>query len=400
MAASNLTTMARIYKRVYSDEQVANMAQRDHPFMSHCAKKGKFTGTRFDYNMQYGNPQGVSSSFADAQGAVSSSQGSVLNVLRKVKYGVITLDGEAVAASEDDKGAFMSLVTNETDGIINEVGDSMAFDFQRAGNGDRGRRASASSNVITLTSEDDVRNFKRQMVVVAGPNQNGTSLRTGSTTVAAVNASALTITLADASAITSFADNDYLFRIGDPGNVSDGLESLFPLVAPVYLSDSFRGIDRGVHPDLLAGIRIDDTASTIEENAGLVATMIASQGQKADCVYLNPIRFWEVSRRQNAKVMFEKAGGSTDYGFEYITIHTGAGVLKVYSDPDVPQNRGRVLNKKSNYIKHLKGFIHVIMDDGRPNLRQPTADGIEARIRSWHNILSTNPGANGVFSIS
>lgn len=398
MAASDLSTVAYIYKRLYTDRATGDLAMRDHVLFKMISKEGGFVGVTFHYPIRYGNPQGISGTFADAQSGAASSKGVQLSTSRKTKYGVITLNGEAMAAAEGNKGAFLDLVTQETDGVIEEMGDSLAFDLFRDGTGNRGRRASLSSDTVTLTVADDARNFKVGMTVIADDTATGASPRVGSTTVAAVNEDAGTVTLTSAAAITSFADNDYLFRKGDPATCMEGLEKHFPLTAPTG-GDSFRGIDRSVDPRRLAGVRIDDTATSIEENAGLVAVKISQVGKKADCLILNPIRFWEVARRLNAKVEYTDAGGKADYGFEFISIHSPAGTLKAYSDADCPTNRGYVLSLRTLYLKHLKGLPHIVQDDGRPSLRSSSADDIEARARAWVNAVCTEPGANGVFSI-
>ena len=398
MSASTLTSVAFIYKRLYMAGQPGDLAMRDHPWFRMLRKEDGFTGSAFFYPIRYGNPQGVSGTFADAQTGAAESKGLQLQASRKAKYGVITMSGEALLASRDDKGAFLRLVTQETDGVLEEMGDSFAFDLYRDGNGVRGRRSSASTNVITLTTADDARNFKVGMTVVADDTLAGSSLRSGSTTVSAVDEDAGTVTLTSAAAITSFADNDYLFRKGDPATCMEGMAVLFPLTAPAS-GESHRGVDRSVDTRRLAGVRIDDTATSIEENAGLTAVKISQVGKKADCVFLNPIKFWEVVRRLNAKVEYDNGGTSADYAFEYFSIHSPAGTLRAYADADCPTNRGYVANKATLFLKHLDGLPHIIDDDGRPSLREASADGVEARVRGFVNLISTEPGASGVFSI-
>lgn len=399
MAASDLTSVAFIYKRVYSDKRQGDLAMRDHPLLRMTEKVGGFNGTAHFYTVRYGNPQGISAVFATAQSGASSSKGLQLQMSRKTKYGVITLNGEAIAAAEGNDGAFYDLVTQETDGVLEEMGDRLAFDLYRDGNGVRGRRASINSNTVTLSVADDARNFKVGMTVVADDTITGASLRTGSTTVTAVDEDAGTVTLASAAAISAFADNDYLFASGDVnGACIEGLAALTPLTAPTN-GESFRGIDRSVDPRRLAGVRVDNTAASIEENAGLVAIKIAQVGKKADQLFLNPIRFWEMVRRLGAKVEYDGGGGSAAYGFEAVTVATPAGTLRCYSDPDCPTNRGYVIASRAHYIKHLKGLPHIIMDDGNKMLRSTSADDIEARVRAWANYAQIDPGAFGVFSI-
>ncbi len=402
MAASTLSTVAFIYKRLYSDKAVGDLAMRDHPLFNRIKKEGGFTGSAFFYPIRYGNPQGISAVFATAQAAASSSKGLQLQASRKAKYGVITLDGEAMAAAKGDKGAFMSLVTNETDGVLEEMGDRLAFDLYRNGDGVRGRLVGApSGDVVTLTVASDTRNFKVGMTVVADDTITGASLRDSgdSTTVTSIDEDAGTLTLASVAAISGLTTNDYLFAKGDVNAACmEGLASLTPLTAP-SASESFRGIDRSVHASLLAGTRIDDTGTYLEENLGLLGVKIATNGSKATDAYCNPLKFHEMVRRRDAKIMYDDGGGKAEVGFEYITISTAAGAIKVYADPDCPSNRAYVCNSDAHYLKHLEGLPHIIKDDGNPSLRSTTADEIEARVRAWVNYIQTKPACFGVCSV-
>lgn len=404
MAASDLTKVAYIYKSRYSDDKVQDVAERDHPTYKMIRKVGGFTGTDFKYAIRYGNPQGGSGTFADAQGAATGSKGVQMTAVRKRKYWFYTLDGEAMAAADGDAGSFLTLVRQESEGSMEEMGDTIAFDLFRAGNGQRGRRSSETGNVVTLTQKHDARNFKVGMKVIASANADGSSPRTGSAVLTAVMHSSGKIKANGAgtafSDITSFADNDYLFRKGDPGTCAEGFEKHFPLAEPVEGTDSFRGVDRGVHPELLAGARLDESDTVVEECIGSVSVSIASNGRKANYAPLHPVKFWEVARRCNAKVTYDGGGMKASIGFQGFDINTPAGVVRCVSEPDAPLTLGYVLNMKSLYVKHLRGLPHVVDDDGRPSLRSTSEDSIEARLRSWHNLLCTAPADNGVYSIA
>lgn len=397
MAASDLTTVAYIYKRAYSDDAVADQAMRDHPHFLEIARQGGFVGTAFFYPIRSGNPQGVSGTFADAQTGASASVGKQLQANRKPKYGVITMDGEAIAAAAD-RGAFLDIVRQETDGVIEEMGDCFAFDLYRDGSGVRGRRSSAATNVITLTVAEDVRNFKVGMLVVADDSAGGLTPRSGSTTVASIDEDTGTVTLTSAAAISGFADNDYLFRKGDAGTCMEGYETCTPLTAPTS-GDSFRGVDRSTDVRRYAGIRINDTATTIEENIGLAAVKVSQGGKRQDRAWVNPLNFWNVVRRLGAKVEYDGGGGEAGYGFQYCTVHTPAGSVKMISDPDVQSNRTWGSRSDQEYLKHLRGLPHIIMDDGISSLRQTSSDGIEARARGWVNYIQRTPGCFSVLAV-
>lgn len=410
--ASSVSQTAYVFQ-IYYAGQLGDVAMRSHPTLDGIPKSsratghsGSFKGTTFNYSIKYGNSQGVSGGFSTAQTNAGTTKGVQFAASRFTKYGDIVIDGVSLLASENE-GAFLDLVTLETDGVITEHIDREAFDLFRDTSGIRGRRASASTNVITLTIPDDARNFKVDMVVGASPNADGSSPRTGTTAISAVNLSAGTVTLVSAAAITSFADNDYLFNSGDVGTCMEGMAVCTPLTAPALGSDSFRTKDRGVYPELLAGSRLTTTVSqgqTIEENFGQLGIAIGTVGGKATDGVLNPINFWAVVRRGNARVEYASAGGQLTYGFETAVIETPAGRIRLHSDPDCPTTVGRLYNPDSHYLRCLgpggnSDFVHIINDDGNYNLRSTTADQVETRTRSIKNYIQSNTRDHGVFAI-
>lgn len=397
MAASNLTSVSYIYKRKYNEAQVVQVAMRDHPTFFDIAKMGGFSGASFHYGITYAFPQGISGTFADAQAGAESSKGVQLQTFRKPKFAVITLNGEAMAACDTD-GALLNLVTKETNGKLSEMGANFAFDLFGVGNGVRGQRTAASTNVITLANRYDCRNFKVGMTVIASANLDGSSPRAGSTKVAAIDESNSQITLVSAAGITSFANSDYLFRKGDPGTCMEGMEACTPLTAPTA-GDSFRGIDRSVDPSLLSGSRVLSSGA-IDEDMGLCAVKIGANGKRVKKGAINPINFWTLVKRAQAKVEYQGAGGTADYGFEYINLNTSGGTVKVYSDPDCPIDRARLFNPEAHFLKHLQGLPHLIKTNNEVQMQLAAEDGIEIRGRGWVNYVQEDTAAHGVVQIS
>lgn len=395
-AASTLTTLAYIFKRKYLDDEVTDSVQRDHPFMNMVPKRDKFVGDHQAYAIHYGDPQGISGTFANALANASSSKGKQPLVYRTTKYGVVTISAEAMRASTSG-GAFVDAVTKETDRIIRAMGNNLAFDLYRDGTGVRGRRSSLAGNVVTLTVADDARNFHVGMTVTSDDSAAGLTPNVGTTTVTAVSLSAGTVTLANAGAMAGFANNDYLFRDGDPGTCMEGLALCTPLTAPSS-GESFRGIDRSSYEELLAGVRINDTGAPIEENIGLAAVRVNQSGLKIEKAFLNPINFYQVARRQNAKVEMAP-GGTATMGFESLVYQTAAGAVRFVSDPDCPTNRFYCTRNDSHFLWHLDGLTHIVRDDGNVSLRQASADGIEIRARFWGNYVQPEPGCFAVGAI-
>ncbi len=400
MANSTLASVAYVFKHIY-DKGVADEALRLHPTLDLIPKTGGFGGDTYQYAVKYGNAQNITSGLlAAAQAVNSSSKGVQFTMLRKKKTGTISLDIEALKAAQiQPDGAFATLVVSEVDGLVMEFTDRLGFDLFRDTSGNRGQLASIAGNVLTLVTPDDARNFKVGMPLAAATGISGTGQRAGTSAITGVDVDAGTITVANAASITPLAANDYLFASPEIGGNIEGFETCTPLVSPILGSDSFRGIDRGASPALLAGSRINDTSTMIEENAGRVGVKIRQNGGLATHLALNPQRFWEMMRRQGAKIMYQNGGGTATYGFEKSVISTPAGELTVISDPDCQVTRGRIFNNESHEIKTLDDFVHIANEDGLYNLRMASEDSLETRVRSMGNYRQSKPRDHGVFAI-
>lgn len=392
------TEVLYIFKDKYDDDSVVKSITRDHPLLDRIPRKGGFTGKGEFYSIKTSNTQGVANDIDSARTAASTSLGKQPYLERFAKYGVIQLNGEDMHAAADG-GAFYDLVTEQSDSIMEEMGNSMAHDLYGDGSGVRGRVASVNGNILTLTNPDDVRYFPLGMTVIADNNASGASPKVGSTTVTAFDDDTGTVTVANAAA-ANIAQNDYLFRYGENASCLEGLALCTPLVAPTA-GDSFRGIDRSTAVRLLAGARIDDTATAIEENIRLAALKVRNNGMrgKQDAFFLNPLSFHTICTRLNAKVVYEGAMSDASVYHETISVVTPAGTLKLISDQDCPTDLGYGVLMAEHAIRHLEGLPHIIRDDGRPSLRLTSGDGIEIQMRAWWNYRQRMPSCFSVISI-
>lgn len=399
MSNATLGSVAYLFKHMY-DTGLADEAIRLHPTLEMIPKVADFGGDQINYAVKINNAQNITSgALALAQAVGTASKGVQFAMVRKKKTGTISLDVEALlAAKEGQAGAFATLVTNEVDGFVNEFMDRLGFDLFRDSTGNRGQLAAITGNVLTLVTPDDARSFKVGMPLAAATGAAGTGQRTGTSPIVGLDIDAGTITVASAAAIAALAVNDYLFASPEIGSNIEGFETCTPLIAPVG-GDSFRGIDRSINPALLAGSRINDTSTMIEENAGKVAVKIRQNGGRADTLVLNPQRYWEMVRRLGAKILYSGGGGTADYGFEKVMINSPAGTLSVVSDPDCQVTRGRVFLNTAHKIRTLQDFVHIANEDGQYNLRLATEDALETRVRSMSNYQQTEPRDFGVFSI-
>ncbi len=398
MATADLTTVPYIYKSVYSGKKPENLASRDRVLLSMFPKEGGFTGDDFKFAIQVGNNQAVSATFATALANKGYTQGKKLTVLRKRKYAMGSIDEEAAAASGDDKGAFVRMVTTQMDSTIDELGHKLAIALYGDGSGTIGKINSVSAGVITLQYPDDARNFNIDQVINANPNRTGNvgTMRSGDGVVSAVNEDEGKITYT--GTITSIAANDFLYTKGDYDADIQGVGAWIPDVAPTG-GDSFMGIDRSSNPQRLAGWRVTTTGISIEENMKKLAAKIRKAGGRPKHAFLSPMNWNTLQNNLETKVERTEGGGAT-FGFEHIVMATPAGMVKVFADPECPPDRGYLLDMSTWHLRYLgSGIPHIINGDGLKMTRHADADALEYRFRYWGNVYCTAPVRNGVFLI-
>jgi len=396
-AAADNTTVAFVFKRRYSDAQVAMVTQRDHPTYNMLSKIQGLGGQDFVYATVTGNPQGVANTYADSVTAVEVLRGEQFVATDVLKYGYITLDGPSINRYKANNAAFVNFITGHTDGVLTTLGDEVAFDIFRDGSGQRGRRASISGNTVTLTSASDVHNFRRGMTVIAATGSTGTGARIGSAKVTQIIRSAKKIVLDNAAGIASFSDNDYLFRLGQTAtNGIQGMGACTPLVAPVS-GVLFRNVDRANDTEALAGTRIDDITVLPEDQIGDLAVQVSLVGKRLERAVVYPTVFQSMVKRLGAKVQYVNPEGKARIGFQTIMIDAAGYAIEVMAEPDIVPTELRAFKNDAHNIMYLGASVaHLIRDDGNLPLRISDADGLAYRARVQANYMQPDQASHGV----
>lgn len=398
------TNITNTLKRIYPGPNGFTVAAlRNHPLSSMIKKTTGFTGVSAHRAIQYTLPAGVSLTFANAQSAASLAKTVQWTLTRKNRYGSLTLTGDDIHASKSNEGAFVSALKQQADACLSYMGQQIGHAMYRDKYASIGARASAATNVITLSNASDALYFMEGMTVCA--SSAAYSMRTGTTTVTAVDYDAGTVTLTSAAAITSFADTDLLYpahAAGDIGTSFNGLAGWIPLTAPTA-GDSFNGVDRSVNPVLLSGHRLNDTTGTYEE---ILQELMAKVSRTADKgtpqelkIMMNPVPYGVFLRQLGSKVEYYEHK-TAEVGFGGILIHGAIGTVNVQPDPDCASNRTYLLNLKDwDMLTMGPDFPHVIEDDGMPFVRSATADAVEGRLRCWGDLYCCQPKNQGVAAL-
>lgn len=402
---------------------------RKHVLLSKLQKDGNAYGEYIVIPVTVDNPAGRSGTIADllntTGGPISPTVSRKFNVPLAKDYAATWIDELTMRKAANDRGSFVDARKFEIDGLLRQLGNSLSHSLYRAGDGTVGRGDGAYSvagNVITLLTRADSKFFYLGMPLDFVANSGGApsgAARVVATQRAVVTkidedggtiTAALDVTGAAVSALstnyTSVANTDWIAPMGDynqnfatTGAIKvKGLAAWIPLTAPTG-GDNFYGVDRSIYPTRLAGSRLNDPTAPAEDSIMALGEILHERGANPDIVLVSPRQFTKISRRKNAQVIFEGAGGQATHGFMTFMIATSAGMLPVYADPDCPEDRGYILSLGTWKIKHL-GLPEIVTTDGLNALRRPALDQIEIRCRYYAQLVCYAPGENGVFAVS
>ncbi len=421
-----------LLKELYPSGVPEEMLQRDHTFLSMVSKDTEAYGEYMVIPVVYAGAAGRSADIAKlldtTGGPIGPTKSAKFNVSIVEDYGATWINELTMKKAMNDRGAFVNARKFEIDSVITQLGESLSHALYRAGDGTVAQGNGSwtiSGNVVTVSRKADLKFVSIGMVVDFIPNSGGApsgaprALAGGNprAKVTKVSEDAGTFTcaedaaggaIADLSArYTSLANTDWIAPTGDYNQnfASTGAEKIRGLAAWIPLAEptggeNFWGVDRSVHPTRLAGHRLDDPTAPAEDSIMALAEVMRERGARPKVCILSPRQFTKVSKRLNAKVEYQGAGGNADYGFSSFAVATSAGLIKVITDSDCPEDRGYLLNMDTWKLKHLGGLPEIVSTDGLTMLRRPGLDQVEVRARYYAQLVCTKPGDNGVFSIA
>jgi hypothetical protein len=401
----DLTSFDFALKEHYVAFNVKNMVYKDHPFHAMLPKDEKFGGDVLPLPMIYGNPQGRSATFSNAQAQKSSTKGIKFLLTRKQDYSLANIDNETMEASMGDSDAFMRAATTEIDGAIDSAAGSLATAEFRSGSGTIGKISSGSvvgSNTITLADPNDVVNFEVGQTIGASAT-DGASPRSGSAIITGIDRDAGTLTASASNwstAITALAAGDCLYVSGDMNKKIQGLDAWIPLDRTV-LGTSFLGVDRTQDASRLAGCYLDRTGVPIEEVAIDLATRIGREGGQPNVGILNFDNFGALEKALGSKVQYVNLKASdADIGFQGIQVIGPKGRINFVADQSMFGDRMYQLQLDTWKLYSLGAAPRILQSDGMKFLRNSSADSVEVRVGYYAQMGCVAPGWNGVAKLS
>ena len=406
-SGADLAAYNDVLKEHYTRDRVIDMTYRQNPFYAMVPKYMKFGGKLLPVPILYGNPQGRSKTFSNAQAAAqnSSSQFKSFLLTRKHDYSIATIDNETMLASKGDPNSFLEAATTEIDGSINSLTRSLAINLYRDESSALGQvnaepASTAGTFIVFVKNAGDISNFEVGQILNIWSAKSGGSQRDSDGSdadwvIAGVNrsSSAPSLTLTgEYDASGDIAANDYIFVEGDRGNGFSGLEDWIPAADPS--ATAFFGVDRTSDVTRLGGNRLDGSNAPIEEVLTEGDSIVAQQGGFAlDHYFMSHNTFKDLKNALGSKVYYVDVGVTPRVSFRGVQIDGTRGPIKVIPDHNCPDDR--VFGVQMEYLKlySLGDPVQIISPDGLTMLRQASDDGAEVRHGSYLQFGSRAPGS-------
>lgn len=403
MAALERSDVLAVLKEFYPDAQVPKEElYTKAPLFAMFEKDEEASGEFYKVPLKYGNPQGRSATFSNAQGNQRPSKWAGFDVQYADDYGTAAIHGKVIDASRNDRGAFVRHFKNEMDGSIQQLKRSAVHAIFRNGGGSMGQISTDStvaSLVIKLAQVTDIVFFEVGQVLEADDTDgsSGGAVRAGSAEISAINRITGELTTATSNwstKITGLAVSDHLFVQGDFGLKMKGLDAWIPSTDPS--ATLFHNVDRSVDTLRLGGVRYDASSQNVEEGLIDGVELTVRHGGSPDVIVLHPKQYARLVKLLGSKAVYDKRTSEDGkIGFRVLKLTLDSGDVDVVSDAGCQIDVAWALQMDTWVIASMGRIPKVLDDDGLPYLRQASADGVEVRSVYRGNLACYAPGWNG-----
>ncbi len=383
-----------------------------------------FAGKYIPVPLEYGNPQGRSHAFANAQSQQTATSLVSFFVYVISDYQLVTITNLLMEQTKSNAGAFVDSAKQQIDGGIRNLTNNIAFELFGSGTATRGISSAASTQngvvvggtVLPLTNSNSIVAFEVGMLLVASATDGGApSSDTVLITAVDRNSGIVSGTASAATLSANWAIGSavaYLTIAGDlpsAGATStgsylalSGLAAWLPKTSPAS-NDSFWGVNRSTDPTRLAGIRYDASAYTIEEGMTNALALLNREGGKPDMCVMDFASYAALVNSLGAKVQYVQVKhDEVEVAFEGITFQSAYGRVTMLADRSCPPQTAYLLTMDTFKLRSLGKVPHILTYgmEGLEGLRVGNADALEIRIGYYGNLICSAPGWNAVVTLS
>ena len=404
MSGFDITAATPILKQYYTKLKVETLVFKSAAFALIPKDTG---GGGSAYEGTVRSAIASNASFTDTV-AFASTSASVFkrwSVPWRSGYTRALVNGQSLDATRNDGLAFAKALVTETEGAYDEIAQQIGAALWSSGGGAIGQISSTSDvslTVITLANPLQGINFRTGQVIKSSAT-DGTSgsVRANSVTLTKVDILTGQLTASGAwSTITGAAALDYLFMDGDFGLAWQGIPAW--IVPPgsaraTALGTAFNGVTRDVDPVRLGGVTYTGNGAPKKESMIQLGMLLQLVGAKPSHIFLHPMDFADLQKDLTTQctITTETAYKNPQIGFAAINYVAPFGMIKVMSDPFVPQGLGFMLQMDTWKLASMESIPQTKLWDNLQWLRVAAADQYEFRQLYRACTFCSMPGFNG-----
>lgn len=408
MANNTRASADAVLKVYYDGQKIQNLCfgSDERPLMKMLMSKKNTFGRNYPLPVTYGQGQGRSATFSDAQGNATATKYESYDLTPTANYQVIRMNGRLLRSIVNDKQSFVQGVKEYMDEGLNNLSNNIESDLFRDGTGVIGQISSGyTTTSITLADPGQAVNFEVGMSLDFSATTTGSLSNSAALTVSAVNLDTGIVTLSAAPSSVSVGASDYIFAEGDgqEGGTSKkklvGLAGWLPTTAPTS-GDSFFGVDRSSHVTRLAGVRFDGSGMAIREAIKQGLYRHAQTGKGVPKVALmSPLTFGALDEELGSQVQRNQGGQAVD-GFSGLSIIGAKGPVKCMAAPYCPDGLVYVLDP-ATWCLYYNGEapVFIIKDDGLRIRAIYNEDAFELRCHTDMQLGCKAPANNLVVTV-
>jgi len=395
---SSTTIVTNLMKKIYPLKMAEQIVVRKRKLLQYIEHNSKFTSTTMDVAIVGANNQRFGADFEMALSG-SGAGGTVYTkytVSQRFAYGFGRLSGQDIANFQNggDESYFLDGLKNEYTSILESLGSNANKQAYRNGTGLIAQNSSGTSSPITLADRSMARHFAVGLAFKAGPNADGTSLRSGTGVVTKVSDEGV---VTYTGTITSLAATDYLFNAADVSS-SSGVPQGLDAYNPTTPSSSMNGVDQTTAVVQYAGTRYNAQTAGDQIDTCLGTALAYHQAQSdrdIDVIFMNPIDVDRLSRAKAGNLVSRQVGSNEKYDL-VIEGFSVAGAT-VIPDGDCPRGEARGVAKGSFVWMTCGNVPNIDKADGLSFTRAENADAFDIRAKAYHNFVARAP--NGLCKI-
>jgi hypothetical protein len=421
---ANSSNQIAALKELYVDDKdyMKNIVYSKNPWLAMVPKNESpdgFAGKYIPVPLEYGNPQGRSHTFANAQNQQTASDVISYFVYAIQDYQLVTITNLLMEQTKTNAGAFVDEASRTMDNGFRNISNNMAFELFYGGTASRGQIsvagiAYAAPNItLTLANSQAVVQFEVGMTLQATATDGGAALQTVPGTIDAAQVisvnrgtGVIVLTVVQGTPQTSWGAGDFLQVLGDIGIGGSttiagmlglsGLAAWVPFVDPPP-TDNFWGVNRSADVTRLGGLRYNATAQSIAEGLTSALALANREGASPDLIIIDFVSYASLVNELGAKVQYvQLEHDDVEVAFEAIHFHSAYGKIPVLADRSCQPTTAWCLTTDTWKLRTLGKAPHILTYgmEGLEGLRVGNADALEIRIAYYGNFINSAPGYN------